>query len=454
MAAAEAEMAEAETGVKQMEVTFETPDRIVLDGRTFVLSPDSAAAGEAHRLEQERLAEAEQAKQAKEAELRAKAEEERVVLEAEETEAARVEAEAAAKKQAEEAAHQKRREQVIQDVKDGAEAEAKALEEKAAAAADTLKTEAATKAADIIQKAQDESDAVIEKAEAAAAELIVKAAQQAASKRDSAELLAQAAAEHLDEERQKELEAAEGGLNQDIIVPGHQFYGAVPGAPKAHNKHQAVTTYFGALWDEMPQQWFGKCVLGTKQHAIRESLDNPNKFKPRNATALVKEFFGQRWDKMDIQVKQDAVKQAIAHPERYSRSAFARNIKMIKHEAAQSAVYERQEAKYVCVKMDQTGGGQTHKPGLMTAVASQRCAACAASNVRVTDIDQRYRRGVQVAESWDLVCGECNCLTSCCWLQESAASFVGVHGADNWYDNQWDAVLAATLKTPLAAMKE
>ena len=86
----------------------------------------------------------------------------------------------------------------------------------------------------------------------------------------------------------------------------------------------------------------------------------------------------------------------------------------IKHEAAQSAVYERQEAKYVCVKMDQTGklgatvlgvllplqcwklpklillvrcslgGGQTHKPGLMTAVASQRCAACAASNVRVT----------------------------------------------------------------------
>ena len=39
-------------------------------------------------------------------------------------------------------------------------------------------------------------------------------------------------------------------------------------------------------------------------------------------------------------------------------------------------------------------------------------------------------------------------------LQESAASFVGVHGADNWYDNQWDAVLAATLKTPLAAMKE
>ena len=55
---------------------------------------------------------------------------------------------------------------------------------------------------------------------------------------------------------------------------------------------------------------------------IRESLDNPNKFKPRNATALVsttqhsgckevvgqvKEFFGQRWDKMDIQVKQDAV---------------------------------------------------------------------------------------------------------------------------------------------------
>ena len=38
--------------------------------------------------------------------------------------------------------------------------------------------------------------------------------------------------------------------------------------PKAHNKHQAVTTYFGALWDEMPQQWFGKCVLGTKQHAV------------------------------------------------------------------------------------------------------------------------------------------------------------------------------------------
>ena len=40
----------------------------------------------------------------------------------------------------------------MQDVKDSAEAEAKALEEKAAAAADTLKTEAATKAADIIQK--------------------------------------------------------------------------------------------------------------------------------------------------------------------------------------------------------------------------------------------------------------------------------------------------------------
>ena len=114
------------TGVKQVEVTFETPDRIVVDGRTFVLSPDSAAAGEAHRLEQERcasyqtvlivselslcsrLAEAEQAKQAKQAELQAKADEERAALEAEEAEVARVEAEAAAKKQAEEDAHQKR----------------------------------------------------------------------------------------------------------------------------------------------------------------------------------------------------------------------------------------------------------------------------------------------------------------------------------------------------------
>ena len=44
---------------------------------------------------------------------------------------------------------------------------------------------------------------MIEKAEAAAAELVDKATQQAANKRDSAELLAQEAAEHLDGERQK-----------------------------------------------------------------------------------------------------------------------------------------------------------------------------------------------------------------------------------------------------------
>merc|ERR1712070_723649 len=103
---------------------------------------------------------------------------------------------------------------------------------------------------------------------------------------------------------------------------------------------------------------------------------------------------------MEVQHKQAAVKEAIAHPDRFCRSAFAPNIKKIKEEAAASAVYERNNGRYVCVKMDQSGGGQTHKPGLMASVACLRCGACGSTNVRVTDLDQRCRRGVQVAESW------------------------------------------------------
>merc|ERR1711865_494469 len=417
-------------------------------GRTFILSPETAAASEARKQEAERQ-EAQKKAQAEQQDAKdAKDAEEKAALAAEEVEQARIKAEEDLKKQAEEEDNRKRREELVQTVKDAAEAEATEIEAKAAAKAESINAAAAKNAADLLQKAKEDSEAMISRATADVEDLVSKAQIKATRRRDAAETEVEQAVAEFNRELEQAAALEAGGV-VDLIVPGDKQT-----APKLANKHQAVTTYFGALWDEMPQQWFGKCSVGTKQHAVRESLDNPAKYKPRTATALAKEYFGHRWESMELQAKQNAVKQAIAHPARYSRAAFATNVKEIKKEIAASTVFDRNDGLHCGVNMDQSGGGRTHKPGLMASVASQRCAACASSDARVTDLDQRYRRGVLVAECWDLVCEECNCLTSCCWLQASAASFLGVHGADNWYDNQWDAVLAATLKTPLAAMKE
>lgn len=404
------------------------------------------AAEDAERTRREFLEAAERERELKEEEARMRAAEE----------AARQQEEERRRREAEELAA--RREQAMQDARDRGEAEAQLSLSGAAREADELRKDAKLRAEQILSKAQQQADDVLSKAEAQAAELAASAAARAATIRAEAETEAARVADAIDEEAQH-AEVA-GGLAESLLTPQKSKMGdfrEVPGSkssttPKPKNRHEAVTAYFGALWDEMPQQWFGKDEVGTKQHAIKDALQNPQDYKPHTAQILVKLFYGQRWQNLSIDAKQNAVKLSLLRPEAFGRGAMAPTVQKIKEIISSSDVYAKHNAKYACVRFDQSGGAQSQKSALQSNVPSRLCAACGAEECRLVDFDQRHRQGILAAESWDVVCEECGTLTSCAWLKECAAAMVGVHKPDNYYDSQWDAVLAATLKSPLRHM--